>query len=72
MEESLTKPVSLNGLSETPGLVWFGLAKSGDVDPGGSLDWWSARENWIDLRQLRRKKNNWIIQFSLKCSVNHN
>ena len=25
MEESLTKPVSSNGLSETPGLVWSGL-----------------------------------------------
>ena len=72
MEESLTKPVSSNGLSETPGLVWSGLAKSGDLDPGGSLVWWSARENWIDLRQLRRKKNNWIIHFCLKCSVNHN
>ena len=42
MEESLTKPVSSNGLSETPGLVWSGLAKSGDLDPGGSLVWWSA------------------------------
>ena len=25
MEESLTKPVSSNGLSETPGLVWPSL-----------------------------------------------
>ena len=60
MEESLTKPVSSNGLSETPGLVWSGLvwsglAKSGDLDPGGSLVWWSARENWSDLRQRERK-----------------
>ena len=51
----LMKPVSSNGLSETPGLVWSGLAKSGDLDPGGSLVWWSARENWIDLRQGERK-----------------
>ena len=55
MEESLTKPVSSNGLSETHGLVWSGLAKSGDLDPGGSLVWWSARENWINLRQGERK-----------------
>ena len=51
----LAKPVSCNGLSETHGLVWSGLVKSGDLDPGGSLVWWSARENWIDLRQGERK-----------------
>ena len=28
--------------------VWSGLVKSGDLDPGGSLVWWSALENWID------------------------
>ena len=40
----LAKPVSFNGLSEKWGLVWSGLAKSyaGDLDPGGSLVWWSA------------------------------
>ena len=59
----LAKPVSCNGLSETHGLVWSGLVKSGDLDPGGSLVWWSARENWINLR---------LIYFCLKCSVNHN
>ena len=36
-------------------MVWSGLVKSGDLDPGGSLVWWSARENWIDLRQGERK-----------------
>ena len=31
----LAKPVSSNGLSETPGLVWFGLAKSGSRRESG-------------------------------------
>ena len=51
----LGKPVSSNGLSEKYGLVWSCLVKSGDLDPGVSLAWWSVRENWIDLRQGERK-----------------
>ena len=51
----LAKPVPSNGLSEKYGLVWSGLANSSDLDPGSSLVWWSARENWIVLRQGERK-----------------
>ena len=45
----------LGGLWNKAELIWSGLVKSGDLDPGGSLVWWSARENWIDLRQGERK-----------------
>ena len=70
MEESLTKPVSSNGLSETPGLVWFGLAKPGSGSRRESGLVVCSRK--LDGSAARRKKNNWIIHFCLKCSVNHN
>ena len=50
----LAKPVSSNGLSETHGLVWSGLVWSSLVIRIQEV-WWSARENWIDLRQGERK-----------------
>ena len=47
----------------------------------GGLFQWSVRNTWsvlvvcprkLDRSAARRKKNNWLINFCLKCSVNHN